>query len=170
MYGPQVVYQDHNIYIDGFEGETTGMVNYTQDFTIDLICLSSEGETSDSYTIDLMNDDEKIGTFDVEGMTLNESKSYTCSWTPHAAGEAHFYALISSNGTVSSTDTITVDVAEETLITNLLIGDFSTPTSTTSNRHTVFETLYTPELLEGLNDGDVIGSIKIPYITSSYFL
>lgn len=169
VYGPQVVYQDHNIYIDGFEGETTGMVNYTQDFTIDLICLSSEGETSDSYTIDLMNDDEKIGTFDVEGMTLNESKSYTCSWTPHAAGEAHVYALISSNGTVSSTDTITVDVAEETLITNLLIGDFSTPTSTTSNRHTVFETLYTPELLEGLNDGDVIGSIKIPYITSSYY-
>ena len=169
VYGPQVVYQDHNIYIDGFEGETTGMVNYTQDFTIDLICLSSEGETPDSYTIDLMNDDEKIGSYDVEGMTLNESKSYTCSWTPHAAGEAYVYALISSNGTVSSTDTITVDVAEETLITNLLIGDFSTPTSTTSNRHTVFETLYTPELLEGLNDGDVIGSIKIPYITSSYY-
>ena len=169
VYGPQVVYQDHNIYIDGFEGETTGMVNYTQDFTIDLICLSSEGETSDSYTIDLMNDDEKIGTFDVEGMTLNESKSYTCSWTPHAAGEAHVYALISSNGTVSSTDTITVDVAEETFITNLLIGDLSTPTSTSSNRHTVFETLYTPELLEGLNDGDVIGSIRLPYITNSTY-
>lgn len=169
VYGPQVVYQDHNIYIDGFEGETTGMVNYTQDFTIDLICLSSEGETSDSYTIDLMNDDEKIGTFDVEGMTLNESKSYTCSWTPHAAGEAHVYALISSNGTVSSTDTITVDVAEETLITNLLIGDFSTPTSTTSNRHTVFETLYTPELLEGLNAGAVIGNIRLPYITNSAY-
>ena len=169
VYGPQVVYQDHNIYIDGFEGETTGMVNYTQDFTIDLICLSSEGETSDSYTIDLMNDDEKIGSYDVEGMTLNESKSYTCSWTPHAAGEAHVYALISSNGTVSSTDTITVDVAEETLITNLLIGDFSTPTSTTSNRHTVFETLYTPELLEGLNDGAVIGSIRLPYITNSTY-
>ncbi|WP_273388676.1 choice-of-anchor D domain-containing protein [Barnesiella viscericola] len=169
VYGPQVVYQDHNIYIDGFEGETTGMVNYTQDFTIDLICLSSEGETSDSYTIDLMNDDEKIGTFDVEGMTLNESKSYTCSWTPHAAGEAHVYALISSNGTVSSTDTITVDVAEESFITNLLIGDLSTPTSTSSNRHTVFETLYTPELLEGLNDGDVIGSIRLPYITNSTY-
>lgn len=102
VYGPQVVYQDHNIYIDGFEGETTGMVNYTQDFTIDLICLSSEGEPPDSYTIDLMNDDEKIGSYDVEGMTLNETKSYTCSWTPHAAGEAHVYALISSNGTVKS--------------------------------------------------------------------
>lgn len=169
VYGPQVVYQDHNIYIDGFEGETTGMVNYTQDFTIDLICLSSEGETSDSYTIDLMNDDEKIGTFDVEGMTLNESKSYTCSWTPHAAGEAHVYALISSNGTVSSTDTITVDVAEETFITNLLIGNLSTPTSTSSNRHTVFETLYTPELLEGLNAGAVIGNIRLPYITNSAY-
>ena len=169
VYGPQVVYQDHNIYIDGFEGETTGMVNYTQDFTIDLICLSSEGETPDSYTIDLMNDDEKIGSYDVEGMTLNESKSYTCSWTPHAAGEAHVYALISSNGTVSSTDTITVDVAEETFITNLLIGNLSTPTSTSSNRHTVFETLYTPELLEGLNAGAVIGNIRLPYITNSAY-
>lgn len=165
VYGPQVVYQDHNIYINGFEGETTGMVNYTQDFTIDLICLSSEGETSDSYTIDLMNGDEKIGSYNVEAMTLNESKSYTCSWTPRAAGEAHVYALITSNETVSSTDTITVNVAEETFITKVMIGDLSTPTSTTYNRHTVFETLYTPELLEGLNAGDVIGSIRLPYIT-----
>ena len=61
------------------------MVNYAQDFTIDLASAwATEGETADSYTIDLMNGDETIGTYEVEAMVpWATSKSYTCSWTPH---------------------------------------------------------------------------------------
>lgn len=166
VYGPQVVYQDHRIDIKGFSGTSKGMVNYTQEFTINLACLGTEAETPDSYSIELMNGDETIGNYDVEAMALGDIKSYTCSWTPRTAGEAHIYALLNLNGTVTSTDTITVNVAEETLISAIMIGDLATPTSTTYYKHLLFETLYTPDLLNGLTEGDKIETVNLPYIAT----
>ena len=166
VYGPQVVYQEHRIDIKGFSGAAKGMVNYAQEFTIDLACLGTEGETADSYSIDLMNDDETIGSYEVEAMVLGDTKSYKCSWTPHTVGEAQIYALLNYNGTVTSTDTITVNVAEETLVSAVMIGDLSTPTSATYYKHLLFETLYTPDLLNGLTEGDVIETVNLPYIAT----
>lgn len=166
VYGPQVVYQEHRIDIKGFSGAAKGMVNYAQEFTIDLACLGTEGETADSYSIDLMNGDETIGSYEVEAMVLGDTKSYKCSWTPHTVGEAQIYALLNYNGTVTSTDTITVNVAEETLVSAVMIGDLSTPTSATYYKHLLFETLYTPDLLNGLTEGDVIETVNLPYIAT----
>ena len=87
VYGPQIVYQEHRIDIKGFTGENKGMVNYTQNFTIDVACLGTAGETAESYSIALMNGEENIGNYTVEPMILGDMKSYTCSWTPRAAGE-----------------------------------------------------------------------------------
>ena len=167
IYGPQVVYQDHRIDIKGFSGKNIGMVNYTQEFTIDIACLGTEGETAESYSIALMNGEENIGNYVVEPMVLGDMKSYTCSWTPRAAGEASIYALLTLNGVVTSTDTITVNVAEETMISTIMIGDLSTKESTPYYKHYLFETLYTPADLEGLNPGAVIESVNIPYYGSA---
>lgn len=167
VYGPQVVYQDHRIDIKGFSGKNTGMVNYTQEFTIDIACLGTEGETAESYSIALMNGEENIGNYVVEPMVLGDMKSYTCSWTPRAAGEASIYALLTLNGVVTSTDTITVNVAEETMISTIMIGDLSTKESTPYYKHYLFETLYTPADLEGLNPGAVIEAVNIPYYGSA---
>lgn len=166
VYGPQVVYQDHRLDIKNFTGSTKGMVNYSQDFTIEIACLGIEDETADSYSIDLMNGDETIGSYEVEAMVLGDTKSYKCSWTPHTVGEAQIYALLNYNGTVTSTDTITVNVAEETLVSAVIIGDLSTPTSATYYKHLLFETLYTPDLLNGLTEGDVIETVNLPYIAT----
>ena len=163
IYGPQVVYQDHRIDIKGFSGKNIGMVNYTQEFTIDIACLGTEGETAESYSIALMNGEENIGNYVVEPMVLGDMKSYTCSWTPRAAGEASIYALLTLNGVVTSTDTITVNVAEETMISTIMIGDLSTEESTPNYCNYYYETLYTPADLEGLNPGDVIEAVNIPY-------
>lgn len=167
VYGPQVVYQDHRIDIKGFSGTSKGMVNYTQEFTIDVACLGTEGETADSYSIDLMNGDETIGSYQVEDMVLGDLKSYTCSWTPHTVGEAQIYALLTLNGTVTSTDTITVNVAEESLISSIMIGDLSTATSAPNYKHYLYESLYTPAELTGLQVGDVIETISIPYYVTN---
>ncbi len=166
IYGPQVVYQDHRIDIKGFSGKNTGMVNYTQEFTIDVACLGTEPETADSYSIALMNGEETIGNYTVEPMVLGDRKTYTCSWTPRAAGEASIYALLTLNGVVTSTDTITVNVAEEKFISAIMVGDLSTPTSTTYYEHLLYETLYTPDLLNGLEIGDIIKSVNLPYIAA----
>lgn len=163
IYGPQVVYQDHRIDINSFTGEKTGMVNYTQTFTINVACLGTEGETADSYSIALMNGDEQIGSYQVEAMKLGDVKDYTCTWTPRAAGEASIYALLTLNGVVTSTDTIKVDVAEESLTSELMIGDLTASTSAPNYMHFLYETLYTPAELEGLESGDVIETISIPY-------
>lgn len=163
IYGPQVVYQDHRIDINNFTGEKTGMVNYTQTFTINVACLGTEGETADSYSIALMNGNEQIGSYQVEAMTLGDVKDYTCTWTPRTAGEASIYALLTLNDVVTSTDTIKVDVAEESLIAELLIGDLTTSTSAPNYMHYLYETLYTPAELTGLESGDVIETISIPY-------
>ncbi len=166
IYGPQVVYQDHRIDIKGFSGKNTGMVNYTQEFTIDVACLGTEPETADSYSIALMNGEEIIGNYAVEPMVLGDRKSYTCSWTPRAAGEASIYALLTLDGIMYSTDTITVNVAEESLISTIMVGDLSTTSSTPNFANYLYETLYTPADLEGLVAGDVIESINIPYYTT----
>lgn len=166
IYGPQVVYQEHRIDIKSFSGKNKGMVNYTQDFTIDIACLGTEGETADSYSIDLMNGNETIGSYTVEPMVLGDMKSYTCSWTPHTTGEAQVYALLTLNGVVTSTDTITVNVIEESLITNIMIGDLSTKVATPNYKHFLYETLYTPADLTGLNAGDVIETVNVPYFVT----
>lgn len=163
VYGPQVVYQDHRIDIKDFSGKNTGMVNYTQEFTINVTCLGTEPETADSYSIALMNGDENVGNYAVEPMVLGDMKSYTCSWTPRVAGEASIYALLTLNGVVTSTDTITVNVAEESLISTIMIGDLSTKESAPNFCNYLFETLYTPADLEGLVAGDVIEAVNIPY-------
>ena len=163
VYGPQVIYQDHRIDIKGFSGKNTGMVNYTQEFTINVTCLGTEPETADSYSIALMNGDENVGNYAVEPMVLGDMKSYTCSWTPRVAGEASIYALLTLNGVVTSTDTITVNVAEESLISTIMIGDLSTKESAPNFCNYLFETLYTPADLEGLVAGDVIEAVNIPY-------
>lgn len=163
VYGPQVVYQEHRIDIKGFTGENKGMVNYTQNFTIDVACLGTAGETAESYSIALMNGEENIGNYTVEPMILGDMKSYTCSWTPRAAGEASIYALLTLDDVVTSTDTITVSVAEESLISTVMIGDLSTTASSPNYKHYLYETLYTPEALVGLQAGDVIETVNIPY-------
>ena len=163
VYGPQVVYQEHRIDIKGFTGENKGMVNYTQNFTIDVACLGTAGETAESYSIALMNGEENIGNYTVEPMILGDMKSYTCSWTPRAAGEALIYALLTLDDVVTSTDTITVSVAEESLISTVMIGDLSTEKSTPNYTNYLYEILYTPEDLVGLQAGDVIETVNIPY-------
>lgn len=163
VYGPQVVYQEHRIDIKGFTGENKGMVNYTQNFTIDVACLGTAGETAESYSIALMNGEENIGNYTVEPMILGDMKSYTCSWTPRAAGEASIYALLTLDDVVTSTDTITVSVAEESLISTVMIGDLSTEKSTPNYTNYLYEILYTPEDLVGLQAGDVIETVNIPY-------
>lgn len=163
VYGPQIVYQEHRIDIKGFTGENKGMVNYTQNFTIDVACLGTAGETAESYSIALMNGEENIGNYTVEPMILGDMKSYTCSWTPRAAGEASIYALLTLDDVVTSTDTITVSVAEESLISTVMIGDLSTEKSTPNYTNYLYEILYTPEDLIGLQAGDVIETVNIPY-------
>lgn len=163
VYGPQIVYQEHRIDIKGFTGENKGMVNYTQNFTIDVACLGTAGETAESYSIALMNGEENIGNYTVEPMILGDMKSYTCSWTPRAAGEASIYALLTLDDVVTSTDTITVSVAEESLISTVMIGDLSTTAPSPNYKHYLYETLYTPEDLVGLQAGDVIETVNIPY-------
>lgn len=163
VYGPQVVYQEHRIDIKGFTGENKGMVNYTQNFTIDVACLGTAGETAESYSIALMNGEENIGNYTVEPMILGDMKSYTCSWTPRAAGEASIHALLTLDDVVTSTDTITVSVAEESLISTVMIGDLSTEKSTPNYTNYLYEILYTPEDLVGLQAGDVIETVNIPY-------
>ncbi|HIZ26623.1 MAG TPA: choice-of-anchor D domain-containing protein [Candidatus Barnesiella merdipullorum] len=167
VYGPQVVYQEHRIDIKDFTGVSKGMVNYTQEFTIDVACLGTEGETADSYSIDLMNGEETVGSFQVEAMALGDLKSYTCSWTPHTVGEAQIYALLTLNGTVTSTDTITVNVAEESLVSSVMVGDLSNTTSAPNYKHYLYESLYTPAELTGLQAGDVIETISIPYYVTN---
>jgi len=139
------------------------MVNYTQNFTIDVACLGTAGETAESYSIALMNGEENIGNYTVEPMILGDMKSYTCSWTPRAAGEASIYALLTLDDVVTSTDTITVSVAEESLISTVMIGDLSTTAPSPNYKHYLYETLYTPEDLVGLQAGDVIETVNIPY-------
>lgn len=139
------------------------MVNYTQNFTIDVACLGTAGETAESYSIALMNGEENIGNYTVEPMILGDMKSYTCSWTPRAAGEASIYALLTLDDVVTSTDTITVSVAEESLISTVMIGDLSTEKSTPNYTNYLYEILYTPEDLVGLQAGDVIETVNIPY-------
>lgn len=64
---------------------------------------------------------------------------------------------------MTSTDTITVSVAEESLISTVMIGDLSTTASSPNYKHYLYETLYTPEALVGLQAGDVIETVNIPY-------
>jgi len=64
---------------------------------------------------------------------------------------------------VTSTDTITVSVAEESLISTVMIGDLSTEKSTPNYTNYLYEILYTPEDLVGLQAGDVIETVNIPY-------
>ena len=64
----------------------------------------------------------------------------------------------------ASTDTITVDVAEEIAHhRTIMIGDLSTPTSATYyNRHTALrDPLHPRACSKGLTDGDVIGTVQI---------
>ncbi len=128
-----------------------------------MACLGTAGETAESYSIALMNGEENIGNYTVEPMILGDMKSYTCSWTPRAAGEASIYALLTLDDVVTSTDTITVSVAEESLISTVMIGDLSTEKSTPNYTNYLYEILYTPEDLVGLQAGDVIETVNIPY-------
>ena len=98
-------------------------------------CLGTAGETAESYSIALMNGEENIGNYTVEPMILGDMKSYTCSWTPRAAGEASIYALLTLDDVVTSTDTITVSVAEESLISTVMIGDLSTTAPSPNYKH-----------------------------------
>ena len=70
-------------------------------------------------------------------------KSYTCSWTPRAAGEASIYALLTLDDVVTSTDTITVSVAEESLISTVMIGDLSTESRSITTL-TIYMRYFTP--------------------------
>lgn len=166
VYGPQVIYQDHRIDIKGFSGKNIGMVNYTQEFTIDIACLGTEGETAESYSIALMNGEENIGNYVVEPMVLGDMKSYTCSWTPRAAGEASIYALLTLNGVVTSTDTITVNVAEEKFISEVQVGTEETIDAgkvylNIYNYHSAFQTIFPAEILN-IPTGTSINGITLP--------
>ena len=113
-----------------------------------------------------MNGEENIGNYVVEPMVLGDMKSYTCSWTPRAAGEASIYALLTLNGVVTSTDTITVNVAEEKFISELQVGteetiDASKVYLNIYNYHSAFQTIFPAEILN-IPTGTSINGITLP--------
>ena len=162
VYGPQIVYQEHRIDIKGFTGENKGMVNYTQNFTIDVACLGTAGETAESYSIALMNGrrkhrqlhgrtydigrHEKLHLF-VDPESRRRSIDLCTAYTRRCSDlDRHDYGICCRG----KPDFYRYD--------RRFIDNGPSP----NYKHYLYETLYTPEDLVGLQAGDVIETVISP--------
>lgn len=123
------------------------------------------------YKVEFIVDEEVVATLEGEDIAVGGSKSFSASYTPHAAGEHIFVAkLTSEDGTSVCTESLTINVAPESLTNDVTAGNITTSSSTSvpfySNyRNSTSEFIYTADRLQ--TEAGKIVKIAYPYYNTA---
>lgn len=123
------------------------------------------------YKVEFIVDEEATATVEGEDIAVGGSKSFSASYTPHAAGEHILVAkLTSEDGTSVCTKELTINVVPESLTNDVTAGNITTSSSTSvpfySNyRNSTSEFIYTADRLQ--TEAGKIVKIAYPYYSSA---
>ncbi len=176
IYGGERVIVEHDAMFTSFTGETTGMVNYSKEYTATLKNVLGE---ADEFVVALYDNEDVY-----EGQTVvlesGESREFTFEYTPRVAGthDLQVKAIPSADDSYEfATAVITVEVAEESAAsTDILINEGTvTNTNVPYAANTYFQNgshlIYTAAEIDGkVNEGEKITKIGFSYKNSSAIL
>lgn len=176
IYGGERVIVEHDAMFTSFTGETTGMVNYSKEYTATLKNVLGE---PDEFVVALYDNEDVY-----EGQTVvlesGESREFTFEYTPRVAGthDLQVKAIPSADDSYEfATAVITVEVAEESAAsTDILINEGTvTNTNVPYAANTYFQNgshlIYTAAEIDGkVNEGEKITKIGFSYKNSSAIL
>ena len=139
IYGFTAVSVPHDIVVTSLTAPKTAMVNHTAAFAATIKNANDKTEDADSYTAKLIfggNTYEGQATQLIAGAT----KDYTFSVTPHQAGKLPaVFVVTAKDGSVSTSDTVYVDVSQESASNRQQVG---TPDANSAGNEGVISPYY----------------------------
>lgn len=164
IYGFQLVPVTHDAVVKDAKLSSSAHVNSAYEASASLLNINSKAEAAGNYTATLHFGDETVSAEPVEIASM-DSKSFNFSLTPHKAGSVKAFILFDfGDGYTASSDTVDVQVAEETANKEVQVGTVSTVQSNSplnlSYYNSETQTVYDADLLSGLKKGDKITSIS----------
>ena len=171
IYGYTLAPIDHDIYINSFNTDMSGMINYPVTATIKATNMLAKAETGGSYNIQLIEDDIVVSTI-TDDADWNGQKEFTLSYTPHKVGEHKLKAKITIDSYVTETAEVDITVKAETAEKEIIIGNFKNASGNTvpltlGSKVSRSETVYTKQELANLSNGNIISKIAYPYYRSN---
>lgn len=173
IYGGERVIVEHDAMFTSFTGETTGMVNYSKEYTATLKNVLSE---PDEFIVTLYDNEDM---YDNRTITLEggESREFTFDYIPRMAGthDLQVKAVPTKDDSYEyTTAVITVEVAEEgAATTDVFINEgndtnTNVPYATLTYYQSGSHLIYTAAEMDGMvNVGDKIAKIGFPYRNNS---
>jgi hypothetical protein len=142
----------------------TGTVNHDYTATVDLRNALDKVEAAGSYTAKLYVDKKVVATATAAEIAAGGTNTYTFTCAPHAAGTFKAYVEFACDGYSVATDATDVTFAQEVATKDVQAGTANDLTKYTAplylyDKKSESETLYTPAVLTGLKNGDVISKI-----------
>lgn len=173
IYGGERVIVEHDAMFTSFTGETTGMVNYSKEYTATLKNVLGE---ADEFVVALYDNE---AMYDNRTITLEggESQEFTFDYIPRMAGthDLQVKAVPTKDDSYEyATAVITVEVAEEGAATTDVFINEGNDTNTNVPYATLYyyksgsHLIYTAAEMDGMvNVGDKIAKIGFPYRNNS---
>lgn len=161
--GYSVVDVENDIYIVSVDIPKTGTVNNMSNATVSYRNLLGSVKEEGTYTIRLHIGEEvaaDLKTPKLESMALQDT---VVSFTPYEAGTFEAWVEICSGDYSVSTSKTEITVAPESSVSEVQVGtvdyiNYKIPVNF-YQASSISETLYTKEMLSGINAGDKIGSL-----------
>ncbi|MGL4293623.1 MAG: choice-of-anchor J domain-containing protein [Bacteroidales bacterium] len=165
--GPEVIYADHRLEIENFDGKKTGMVNMEQNFELTIRNTGINDEAASDYNLTLQSGNEVIGKFDSEDIAFAERKIFSTKWTPNTTGRHDIFVCLKLYEEIIYSDTLTINVEEEQSLQNTAVGNYALPTTNapwmTNYKHSGAEIIYKANELN-LASGSKISRLSLPYV------
>lgn len=173
IYGGERVIVEHDAMFTSFTGETTGMVNYSKEYTATLKNVLGE---PDEFIVTLYDNEDM---YDNRTITLEggASQEFTFDYIPRMAGthDLQVKAVPTKDDSYEyATAVITVEVAEEgAATTDVFINEgndtnTNVPYATLTYYQSGSHLIYTAAEMDGMvNVGDKIAKIGFPYRNNS---
>lgn len=144
----------------------SAMVNYGVTDNIAIHNSNSKSEAAADYTVQYFVGNDVVAQYDGKDLAPGADAEYAVSYTPHKAGQFPIYAkVVFADGTEFTSDSDTIDIAEEVASSDVQVGTPSPNGSATTAPANIYyhysrsASLYPAEII-GLANGTQIKSIK----------
>lgn len=170
IYGFETVSVAHDLYAEQTDMPDRGTVNYPYCAEITLRNLGSTVEKSDSYTVELYANNEKVAQAAGKDIQTGESCHLALQFTPHQAGNYRMKILIKGSGFETTAAETEVQIEPETSTQKIPVGerqDFGSNVPLRTNyKQSISETVYTKDRIS-LPANTRIHGISYPYYSDT---
>lgn len=133
IYGLGYAKISHDVLFQSISVPAVATVNTESAASVRVVNNHPSNEAKGTYTVSLYRDGKKLVTASEADFLSGESRLFDLTFTPHEGGTANLYALFEANGQViASSDTVAVQVLDETSNSYVQVGTPDKPVSNTN--------------------------------------